>query len=49
MWPPVMAVNVVLSILGYSLILNLIPKLKDMFLQAKISGMDVNKRDRPTM
>lgn len=44
-----MVVNVVLSVLGYSLILNVIPKLKDMFLQAKLSGMDVNKRGKPTM
>nr|SVE75176.1 EOG090X07N9 [Daphnia dolichocephala] len=46
MWP-ILVVNIVLSVIGYSLILNVVPKFKDMFVKAHLSGLDLNKKDKP--
>nr|CAG4637080.1 EOG090X07N9 [Ceriodaphnia reticulata]SVE72987.1 EOG090X07N9 [Ceriodaphnia reticulata] len=46
MWS-ILAVNIVLSMLGYFVILNIVPKFKDMFLKAKLSGVDLNKKNKP--
>nr|CAG4647121.1 EOG090X07N9 [Megafenestra aurita]SVE92441.1 EOG090X07N9 [Megafenestra aurita] len=46
MWE-ILLVNVLLSITGFFVILNVVPKFKDMFLKAKLSGIDMNKSDKP--
>ena len=48
MWA-VLVVNIVLSITGYCVILNVVPKLKDMFVKAHLSGVDLNKKNKPEM
>nr|SVE77655.1 EOG090X07N9 [Daphnia lumholtzi] len=42
-----LAVNVILSIGGSVVILNIIPKFRDMFVKAHLSGVDLNKINKP--
>lgn len=44
-----LAVNAALSLLGYYAAANIIPKFRDMFLKANISGKDLNKANHPQM
>nr|SVE74234.1 EOG090X07N9 [Daphnia barbata] len=46
MWP-ILVINIVLSVIGYSVILNVVPKFKDMFVKAHLSGLDLNKKHKP--
>ncbi|KAK4003009.1 UDP-N-acetylglucosamine--dolichyl-phosphate N-acetylglucosaminephosphotransferase [Daphnia magna] len=46
MWT-ILAVNVILSIGGSLVILNVVPKFRDMFVKAHLSGVDLNKKNRP--
>lgn len=48
MWSEIL-VNLSLSLVGYYTILKIVPKLKDMFLKANISGTDLNKVEKLTM
>ncbi|EFX85002.1 hypothetical protein DAPPUDRAFT_194239 [Daphnia pulex] len=48
MWG-VLVVNIILSIMGYSVILNIVPKFKDMFVKAHLSGVDLNKKNKPEL
>ena len=48
MWP-ILAANIVLSITGYCVILNIVPKFKEMFIKARLSGVDLNKKNKPEM
>lgn len=48
MWE-ILVINFVLSLAGYFIILNVVPKFKDMFLKAKLSGLDLNKNNKPEM
>ena len=43
------AINVVISTGAYFLVRNLIPHLKDMFLKADISGIDMSKTEKIKM
>ena len=45
MWLAI-SVNVTLSILGFFLSLNVIPKFKDMFIKANLFGVDLNKVEK---
>jgi hypothetical protein len=45
----VLGVNVVLSVAGYFLILNVVPKLRDMFMRAGMTGLDLGKVEKPEM
>nr|CAG4647970.1 EOG090X07N9 [Moina brachiata]SVE93059.1 EOG090X07N9 [Moina brachiata] len=42
-----LAVNAALSLLGYYAAANIIPKFREMFLKANISGKDLNKANQP--
>jgi hypothetical protein len=44
-----LVINIALSIIGYCVILNVVPKLKDMFVKAHLSGVDLNKKNKPEM
>jgi len=48
MWPEIM-VNFVLSLVGYGAVVKIVPKLKEMFLKANISGTDLNKLEKHTI
>jgi len=42
-------VNFVLSLVGYGAVVKIVPKLKEMFLKANISGTDLNKLEKHTI
>ncbi|KAK2170087.1 hypothetical protein LSH36_4g02025 [Paralvinella palmiformis] len=42
----ILAINVVFSIIGYQLVIRLIPALSQMFIKANLSGIDMAKPDR---
>lgn len=48
MWP-IIAVNIFLSLVGCYVILNIVLKFKEMFVRAGLSGVDLNKMEKPTM
>jgi len=45
----ILAINVVFSIIGYQLVIRLIPALSQMFIKANLSGIDMAKPDRKRM
>jgi len=48
MWSEILT-NLCFSVLGYYAVLKVVPKLKEMFLKANISGTDLNKVDKVKM
>lgn len=44
-----LTINIVFSTCAYLLAKSLIPNLKDMFLKANISGVDMNKKEKKKM
>nr|CAG4636243.1 EOG090X07N9 [Eubosmina coregoni]SVE69850.1 EOG090X07N9 [Eubosmina coregoni] len=42
----VLAVNLCLSLSGYYLVLNVVPKLRDMFMRAGLTGKDLGKKEK---
>ena len=45
----VLAVNLCLSLSGYYLVLNVVPKLRDMFMRAGLTGKDLGKKEKTEM
>ena len=47
--PSTIVVNAALSVVGFGVTVRLIPGLKDMFLKANLSGVDMSKKDKQKM
>ena len=47
--PSTIVVNAALLVVGFCITVRLIPGLKDMFLKANLSGIDMSKKDKQKM